>query len=66
MATDKPDFFSMIDGGLGTSYLATMGIHLQKVFRHKLDSTFINSEGMSEIARVRYRLESGGVRTSLD
>ena len=53
MATSKPDFFNINHISSGTSCVVVV-IHLQKVFRHEVDSTFIESERMSEMARVCY------------
>ena len=53
MTTSEPNLFNITDGRPGTS-CAMMGIHLQKVFGHEFDSTFIESKRMSKVARAYY------------
>ena len=66
MATCKPDFFNVTDGGSWTLYMATVGVHLPKVLWHKLDSTFIKSKCVSEMARICYRCGGGDMDILLD
>ena len=66
MATCEPDFFNITDDGSGSLYIVEMGIHLLKVLRHELDSTFIKSKRMSDMARVCYRRGDGDVDISLN
>ena len=66
MATREPDFFNVTDGGSGTMYIAAMGVHLLKVLWHELDSSFIKSKCMAEMARVCYRCGGGDVDILLD
>ena len=66
MAPSEPDFFHITDSGFVASYVGTKGIHLQKVFRHELDSTFIKSKRMSEMTRVCYRCRFGDMHIALD
>ena len=65
MGTSEPNFFNITDSFSRISP-ATVGIHLYKVFRHELDSTFIKSERMSEMARVYCRCGFGDMHISLD
>ena len=66
MATCEPDFFNVTDGGSATLYSAAMGVHLLKVLWHELDSTFIKSKCMSEMARVCSRRGGGDVDIPLN
>ena len=66
MATCEPNFFNVTDGGSGTSYIAAMGVHLPKVLRDELDSTFIKSKCMSDMASVCHRCRGGDVDIPLD
>ena len=66
MATGEPDFFNVADGRSGTLYTAAMGVHLPKVLRHELDSTFIKSKCVSEMARICYRCGGGDVDIRLN
>ena len=66
MAAGEPDFFNITNSRNGVSYVGTKGIHLQKVFRYELDSTFIKSKRMSEMTRICYRSGFGNMHISLD
>ena len=66
MATCEPDFFNVTDSGSGTLYIAAMGVHLHKVLRHELHSTFIKGKRMSEMTCVCHRCGGGDVDIPLD
>ena len=66
MGTCEPNFFNVTDGGSGTLYIAAIGVHLPKVLWHELDSTFIKSKCVSDMARVCYWCGGGDVDILLD